>query len=104
MALSRTALENARTVGVGIMAGLLFASAVIAAQSCSATPAQKARAAQSEIDLCRLRQVAAGLEAINPDLRPPEGSVRAQIEAAEDALCARVLTDDAGQSGAENSQ
>ncbi len=75
-------------------ATIALVSSIAAGSSCAATPAQQAQLAKVQVDLCRLRLVAAALEGVSPELQPPAGSVRAQLEAAEDLLCAEVL--DAG--------
>ena len=99
MSLSPKTRETLSFAAAGILAAALGASAVIAQSSCAATPTQRAQAAKAETDLCRLRALATSLEALRPDLKPPPDSVRAQIETAEDALCAHVLDAGIGAGG-----
>lgn len=90
----RATRERWLAIAAGILGGALIATLSMGA--CAASPSQRAQAAKVESDLCRLRLLAAALEAVNPALQPPEGSIRAQIEASEDALCAKL---DDGQAG-----
>lgn len=99
MNLTPKQLESMRLAAAGILAAALGASAVLAQSSC--TPEQQAKAAKAEVDLCRLRVLAAGFEALNPELRPPAGSLRAQLEEAENKFCAHDLDGAQGEGGSQ---
>ena len=60
------------------------------------TPEGQAKAQQAEADLCAIRAKERGLELAGV-LPPAAGSLRAQIESAEDAFCAaRASSSDGG--------
>lgn len=65
---------------------VLGALSVVQLESC--TPEQQAKTAKAENDLCKLREAEQSAEAIYPSIAPPHGSIRAEIETAEDAFCA----------------
>jgi hypothetical protein len=85
----------------GAVALAALATALIyAATAASCTPAQQAKFAKAEADVCKLRAdyklVAA---AARGALDPVPGSPRAQLEAAEDRMCAALAAADAGAGG-----
>lgn len=89
-----------KSVVGGIVAGIVTAVAVlvIGAPACTGTPDERlVKAAKAESDLCKLRAFARAAEAAIPGGAPEEGTIRHQIESAEDALCAaRAAMVDAG--------
>lgn len=80
-------------VADSVIAGaLIFACVALGVSSSvvvnSCTPEQQAKTAKAEADLCKLRGAERDAEAVYPSLTPAQGSIREQIESAEDAFCA----------------
>lgn len=89
-----------KTPWLMIVGTVLATGAVALTQAASCTPAQQAKFAKAEADVCKLRAdyklVAA---AARGALDPMPGSPRAQLEAAEDRMCAALAAADAGAGG-----
>lgn len=67
---------------------LLPVAAGASVAACASTPAPTV--AKTEADLCEARAAWRIAAAADPSLAPAPGSLRAKLEAAEDALCSTV--------------
>lgn len=92
-----TTTTNAFMKAIGSILGTAVA---LSFANCTGTPTERAaKAAKAEEDLCKLRQAGRQVEEAFPESAPAAGSLRAKIEAAEDAFCAARPQPDSGAAG-----
>ncbi len=76
------------SVTIGVIAGLA-AMLVIVDAGCVGTPEERSvKVAKAETDLCKVRAFERAAQLALPGGLPDPASIRGQIEAAEDELCA----------------